>query len=517
MIWPSLGVVLLVLLLGPSLFAAERADLLAEGKAAYERHCVSCHGPEGKGDGPAAYLLYPKPRNLRSGSFRIVSTWEGVPTDDDILSVLRRGMPGSAMPSWGHLPEGTLRALVAYVKSLREKPFVVPETRPAEEGGRGAGVILVPDEPAYGAPEEARAKELFAEACASCHGATGRGDGAEEQFDEDGYPIRPRDFWSGVFKGSPEPESLYRRIVAGMPGTPMPSSDWAYGEDAWHLVHYILSLSSPRQRERAEMRRFTILAKRVERLPQHPDDGLWARAPKVDLHLMPLWWRPNRPETVTVRAVHDGKSIAFLLVWSDLTHDSTAMRPQDFRDAAAIQFATDRDPPFFAMGSPGKPVNIWMWKAERQADLEVTFQDLEKVYPNLGIDSYPNFLKSPLEQPHRHALTLDSDPTFVTAWGAGNIVADPTFASAAEDLWAEGFGTLRARSRSEQQVKAQGVYGVGSYRVLFRRELRGKGKHAVSLRPGSKTSVAFAVWDGAEGDRDGKKSVTIWQELELEK
>jgi hypothetical protein len=29
--------------------------------------------------------------------------------------------------------------------------------------------------------------------------------------------------------------------------------------------------------------------------------------------------------------------------------------------------------------------------------------------------------------------------------------------------------------------------------------------------------VAFAVWNGSAGDRDGKKSVTIWQELLLER
>ena len=74
--------------------------------------------------------------------------------------------------------------------------------------------------------------------------------------------------------------------------------------------------------------------------------------------------------------------------------------------------------------------------AKRQADLDPAFQDLEKVYPNIGIDSYPNLLRSPLEQSTRHALTLDSDPTFVTGWGAGNIVADPTRRSAAEDLTA---------------------------------------------------------------------------------
>jgi DMSO reductase family type II enzyme heme b subunit len=39
----------------------------------------------------------------------------------------------------------------------------------------------------------------------------------------------------------------------------------------------------------------------------------------------------------------------------------------------------------------------------------------------------------------------------------------------------------------------------------------------VSLQAGEPGSVAFAVWDGSHQDRDGQKSITIWQDLELEK
>ncbi len=38
----------------------------------------------------------------------------------------------------------------------------------------------------------------------------------------------------------------------------------------------------------------------------------------------------------------------------------------------------------------------------------------------------------------------------------------------------------------------------------------------VSLEPGDTASVAFAVWDGSQQDRDGKKLITIWQDLKLE-
>jgi len=491
-------------------------DLLALGKQTYQKQCFACHGPDGRGDGEAAYLLYPKPRDFTAARYALVSTWDRVPTDLDLFKTISRGMPGSAMPSWGHLPEKTRWALVAYLKSLAEQPWEIkPETDPPPEGGPGAGVIRVPPEPPYDDAAKTRVRELFADACAGCHGSTARGDGAQDQFDEKGFPTRPRDLTLGVFKGDPSPESVYRRIVAGMPGTPMPMSDWAYGNDAWHLVHFVRSLSSDAQRGRVEMKKFEIKAPRVAALPDHPDSSLWNAAVPVNLHLMPLWWRAERPEELTVRVLHDGKELAFLLVWTDASDDHTAMRPQDFRDAVAIEFSLTPEPPFFAMGSRGDFVNIWMWKSERQADLEPAFQDLDKVYPNIGIDSYPNAQRSPLEQPTHGALTLQSDPTFVTGWGAGNIVSDPTRKSSSEDLAAQGFGTLRSRTGHVGDVDAKGLYRLGTYRVMFRRPFRVEGDHAITFKPDDRLSVAFAVWNGSAGDRDGKKSVTIWQELNL--
>ena len=491
-------------------------EMLALGKQIYNRQCAACHGLDGRGDGEAAYLLYPKPRDFVAAKYRLVSTWDRVPTDQDLFDTITRGMPGSAMPSWGHLPTRQRWALVYYIKSLAEKPLQIKAPKaPSADGSGGEGIIQVPSRPSFDAAAKARALELYKEACASCHGATGQGDGTEKQIDEEGYPTRPRDLTAGVFKGNPDPISLYRRIIAGIPGSPMPMSDWAYGQDAWHLVNYILSLSSDKQRERVEMKKFEIVANRVKELPDHPDSGTWRFAKPVNLHLMPLWWRVERPEELTVRALHNGKEIALLMVWADTTADHTAIRPQDFRDACAIQFALAQDPPFFAMGAPGQLVNIWMWKSERQADLDPVYQDLENIYPNLGIDSYPNLTRSPLEQPHRHALTLESDKTFVTAWGAGNIVSDPERKSPAEDLSAQGFGTLRARPKMDQKIEAKGVYGEGSYRVMFRRTIQPSGQSAIAFRPGMTVPVGFAVWNGSAGDRDGKKSVTIWQDLKI--
>jgi mono/diheme cytochrome c family protein len=502
----------------PARLLPSSPDLLALGKKTFEKECVACHGAAGNGEGDAAHLLYPRPRDFTSAQFRIISTWDGVPTDEDLFRTISRGMPGSAMPSWAHLQEATRWGLVHYVKSFAKRPLTVNANHePDQWGSGGAGVISVPREPPYDDAARARAQELFAKGCAPCHGATARGDGVQKQTDSKGYPTRPRDLTLGVFKGSPEPEQVYRRLVAGLPGSPMPQNGYLQGNDAWHLTHFVRSLSSDAQRAKVEMKRFRIVATRVAILPTSPDSGIWRGTPAVNLHLMPLWWRTDRPEEITVRAVHDGRSLALLLKWEDATHDETAIRPQDFRDAAAVEFALTPDPPFFAMGQTGQPVNIWMWKSERQADLQPAFQDLEKVYPNIGIDSYPNLLKSPLEQPMRNALTLQSDPRFVTAWGAGNIVADPTRHSTAENLTAQGFGTLRAHPPEAQAVAATGEYTTGSYLVQFTRGFDAGGRGAIRLAPGDRIPVAFAVWNGSAGDRDGKKSVTIWQELLLEK
>ena len=495
--------------LRPNQTLASSQKLLDLGKKVYTQRCSPCHGLDGKGEGEAAYLLYPKPRDFVIAQYRMVSTWERLPTDEDLYHVISRGIPGSAMPAWAHLDEESRWALVHYVKSFAKRPFQAS----IEESEGGKGVIKVPEQPPYNAEAEARAKMMFKEACAPCHGLSGRGDGVQEQFDEKGYPTRPRDLTQGIFKGEPGNEGIYRRIVAGMPGSPMPMSDWAYGEDAWHLTHFVLSMSSEEQRERVEMKKFRILATRVEQIPEHPDAGVWRHVEAVNLHMMPLWWRDDRPEILSVKALHDGKQLAIRMMWADESNDRTAIRPQDFRDAAAVEFALTDDPPFFGMGEKGQFVNLWMWKSERQADLEPAFQDIDKVYPNIGIDSYPNLMRSVLEQPTRHALTLESNPDFITGWGAGNIVSDPTRKSPSEDLSAQGFGTLKAHPMPDQNVEAKGVYDVGTYRVVLRRSFNGSGKYSVDLNPGQIVPVAFAVWNGSAGDRDGKKSVTIWQEL----
>ncbi len=139
--------------IAPAKVLASSPDLLALGKKTFEKECIACHGPAGNGEGDAAYLLYPRPRDFTSGQFRIISTWDGVPTDEDLFRTISRGMPGSAMPSWAHLPEETRWGLVHYVKSFAASPLVVrPAADPKAEGQSGTGVIHVPPPPPFTPP-----------------------------------------------------------------------------------------------------------------------------------------------------------------------------------------------------------------------------------------------------------------------------------------------------------------------------------------------------------------------------
>lgn len=154
-----LGIGLVLALGGLALSAAPRGDA-KKGETLYTQKCAVCHGPAGKGDGPAEFVLFPKPRDLSSGKFKIRST-PTLPTDDDLFRVISLGIPGTAMPSWSVLTEVERWDLVAYVKSL--SPGFTQQT--AVKPGR------IPPSPKPTPALLALGKKFYAEAeCLTCHG-----------------------------------------------------------------------------------------------------------------------------------------------------------------------------------------------------------------------------------------------------------------------------------------------------------------------------------------------------------
>jgi cytochrome c oxidase cbb3-type subunit 2 len=208
------------------------------GKAVYEAHCVECHGPTGRGDGPSASYLTPRPRDLTSGKYKIRSTETGsVPTDDDLSRSVRQGLPGTAMPAWERiLPDGDINDVVQFVKSLSPKFSTPPKVV-----ALGAGAASEPSSVARGQ----KAYEKLQ--CGKCHGTDGRGTGAVATTFEDDWrqPLRASDLtepWT--FHGGALPRDIYLRFRTGMTGTPMPSfADAASDAEMWDLANYVVSLA----------------------------------------------------------------------------------------------------------------------------------------------------------------------------------------------------------------------------------------------------------------------------------
>jgi mono/diheme cytochrome c family protein len=86
---------------------------LGNAKKAAETNCASCHGPGGKGDGPAAAALPPpKPADWTSDKVQKMS-------DGEIFWKISNGR--GAMPPWKHLPEKERWELVNYIRTLKGK------------------------------------------------------------------------------------------------------------------------------------------------------------------------------------------------------------------------------------------------------------------------------------------------------------------------------------------------------------------------------------------------------------
>ncbi len=97
----------------PKTVMTPNPELLARGKALYAQICATCHGAEGKGDGPAAKGLNPKPRN-----FTEPAGWKNGARLEDIYKTLDEGIKGSAMMAYKDLRRKDRMALVHVVQSL---------------------------------------------------------------------------------------------------------------------------------------------------------------------------------------------------------------------------------------------------------------------------------------------------------------------------------------------------------------------------------------------------------------
>jgi DMSO reductase family type II enzyme heme b subunit len=377
-------------------------------------------------------------------------------SDDDILYTIKNGMPGSSMPSLSGLSDEEMEAIVEYVKELGEI-----EDEPER--------VIQPSIPPLVIPLLiAKGKEMYEKMkCWECHGNEGKGDGPKSQDLNDDWqqPAPPSAFTVGIYKGGGTPSDIYLRFTTGMDGSPMPSyEDFLNEEERWALVYYTISLAGPAVSKQPSSGK--IVAKRIsEDVPGDPEDPLWKRTTAFKIPLMHLWQKPDSPQRlINVKALYNEKDIAFLVEWADATKN-VLLDLDTFRDGVALQFPShETAKPAFWMGegegreSEGM-VNIWFWKADAQERIDK------------GEQTVP-----------------------------GGTV---------ENLIAGGLGTLKFKDNDAQQVSGKGTWEERKWSVVFKRTFRGAQSNAKFIR-GKLTPISFAVWDGIEGDVDGRKAVSTW-------
>lgn len=441
------------------LFSAQ--SFAATGEAIYREKCAWCHGDDGYGNGPAAKFLVPAPRDFTSGIYKWKTTPfdEYAPTDDDFYRMIKGdaghdgiqgwdGMNGTSMPGWGDThADKEIKELIAYLKTLSgfEKPekgqiSFVGEIKPSKESIE-------------------KGRLLFEDACSECHGKSGRGNASKKLKDDWGVRTWPRDLtkpWT--FRGGSSPKDIYARVTIGIPGTQMPSfadpvSKKKLSEDErWHLANFVSSLFEDNEKPKGSP--LKILSR--DEIPGI-DSKVWDEAEGASFYLFPQLIAGeklfNSPvDSVTARAIYNGKELAFLIEWDDPTQsipgNEKAMEIADgevFPDKAAIQLSKDISKiPYLGTGQGSSPVEIWQWD-------------------NAGEQVLVN---------------------------------------------AKGFD----KNAVNEKFSAEARYHEGRWRVLMKKEFNEGG-----ILPGEFQPIAFAVWDGSNGEAGSKHTLTAWHWFTIEK
>lgn len=255
-----------------------------------------------------------------------------------------------------------------------------------------------------------------------------------------------------------------------------------------------------------------ITAVRVPGTPpfMDPESAVWRAAAPFNVTMLPqVITTPSHPnpaiKSLTVRAAHNGKWVGVLVEWKDTTRSDRLVVDQ-FGDQVAVEFPVQYKPdemPNPMMGSPGRRVDIWQWRAAFQRDIDAGEPKISDIYPYILVDVYPD-----------EVLRATDARPYMGAVGVDNLISHPHGMSPVLEQSAEGFGTLTALPQ-DQDTDGRGVWKDGTWRVVFTHPLTPLSKNSARFAEGGATVIGFAVWDGGNREVGARKAWAGWVPFRL--
>jgi high-affinity iron transporter len=180
---------------------------LAAGALLYARHCASCHGPRGMGDGAAARGMEPPPPPLGSAAVM------GDVPPALVYRIIAVGIAGTPMAGWADQLSADERwSIVAWLTGLRGPG----------EGGMAVG------------------EGVWLQRCASCHGVGGASNGLMSAS----LSRLPRELSSFAWQAERSDAQIAAAIRVGIAGTAMPAARDLSAAEVGGLVAWVRTLSS---------------------------------------------------------------------------------------------------------------------------------------------------------------------------------------------------------------------------------------------------------------------------------
>ena len=489
---------------------AQRAD--SNGEELYQFRCAACHGETGTGDGPAMDFLYPRPRDFSLALFKYkTSPGTSLIKDEDLFQTIKHGLNGTGMPGWQSLiSDAQINSLIPVIKRFDFTAAWAPEDA-ADEDFDDDGLYTKSDfqvetktetidgQVPYSDESIELGQQAFTDTCAECHGEDGRGNiiSGKRLEDDWGFRIWPRNLtapwtWRMTNVEGNEPtaqeqtiRNIYQRLSIGIPGTPMPAhraeskgdEDPVSLEDRWHIANYVYSLRNGSTPPTGDS---ILFGNRLEQLPVDINDKKWDNVPATRVRLVPNIIKEDRlftpmVESIAIRVAYDDDNIVFLLEVDDRT---------DSRPGEAV--ATEI----------------------HDESLEMHADAFAIQFPESGTFSIAPVVEKPLYRhgDAAHAVTM-------WYWNAGAV--EPSIEPQTIVFDATGVNAPPQPRQTDSGVSAQGQWQKGRWKVQMKRSRIALAEGDLAFTEGEYLPLAFANWDGNNGEKGSKHTLTTWYWLML--